>query len=406
MSGPVYSIHTLTDGSVGSPFARLRALLDGVEPEVTPAIDLTLGEPRETMPAFVAEALGESAADLAYYPTIRGTPALRQSISDWASRRYDLAAELDIEREILPCNGSREGLFYACFAAVARKAVHGRPAVLMCNPFYQVYLGAALASGCEPVFLNADKSTGHLPDLDHLAADAVLLDRTVAFYVCSPANPQGVIADEAYLARAIDLARRHNFMLFVDECYAEIYGGTAPPGALAVAQVRYQSLDKVVAFHSLSKRSNLPGLRSGFSAGDAAFHDQLFQFRNFAGPQMPGPIQHVSARVWSDDAHVALNRAAYQRKFDLCDQILGGKFGYQRPEGGFFLWLDMHHFGSAGEAAVTLWKRFGVKVVPGAFLAQPGRDGTNPGAGYVRVALVHDLATLQEALERIVKVAA
>ena len=400
------SIRALINGDIGSPFVKLRELLNDIPPGVTPAIDLSLGEPREQMPSFAAEALADAGASLAKYPTIRGSDELRQSIANWASRRYGENLKLDTEREILPCNGSREGLFYACFAAVGRKRVKGQPAVLMCNPFYQVYLGGAIAAGAEPIFLNADQRSGHLPDLEKIENDRALLERTVAFYLCSPANPQGTIASEVYLKRAIDLAQRYDFMLFVDECYGEIYGDAPPPGALSVTQKTTGSFDRVVAFHSLSKRSNLPGLRSGFSAGDAKFHDQLFRLRNLAGPQMPGPIQHLSARAWADDDHVARNRAAYSRKFDLCDQILAGKFGYQRPQGGFFLWLDMHQFGQAGEAAVTIWKRFGVKVVPGAFLARDGRDGCNPGAGFVRAALVHDQATLKQALERIVNVTA
>lgn len=396
----------MINGDVGSPFAKLRALLADVPPGMTPTIDLSLGEPREQMPDFISEALAEATPSLAKYPTMRGTSALRLAIANWASRRYGAEFKLEPDREILPCNGSREGLFYACFAAVARKPVSGRPAVLMCNPFYQVYLGGALAAGAEPIFLNATQATGHLPNLDEIERHPQLLERTVAFYLCSPANPQGAIASAAYLERALELARRYDFMLFVDECYAEIYADQPPPGALAVAQNTTDSFRNVVVFHSLSKRSNLPGLRSGFSAGDGAFHDQLFQIRNLAGPQMPGLIQHASAQVWADDDHVRANRLAYRQKFDLCDELLTGKFGYQRPEGGFFLWLDMHQFGSSGEATVTIWKRFGVKVIPGAELAQHGLDGSNPGAGYVRVALVHDRATLKEALERIVSVAA
>ncbi len=406
MSEQDFAIEALVNGGVESPFARLRALLGDMPPGRTPAIDLTLGEPRETMPAFVSEALAEVPQSLARYPTVRGSQALRSAIASWARRRFGAGLELDPEREILPCNGSREGLFYAGFAAVARKPTRGKPAVLMCNPYYQVYLGAAIAAGAEPIFLNATHATRHLPNLDEVADDPELLDRTVAFYLCSPANPQGAFANRAYLERAIELARRHNFMLFVDECYSEIYANEPPPGALEVAQAATGSLSHVVAFHSLSKRSNLPGLRSGFSAGDGDFHEQLFGVRNLVGPQMPGPIQHVSARVWADDDHVTHNRLAYREKFDLCDALLEGKFDYQRPQGGFFLWLDMHQIGSSGEATVTLWKRFGVKVVPGAFLAQTGRDGSNPGASYVRLALVHDRATLKEALERIVIVAA
>ena len=356
------------------------------------------------MPAFVADKLREAAGSLANYPPIRGSEELRQAIAAWLERRFGAELAIDPAREILPCNGSREGLFYACFPAVGRKRV-GRPAVLICNPYYQAYMAAAYATGAEPVFLNATAATGFLPDLDDLARDAALLERTAAFYLCSPTNPQGAVADAAYIRRALDLARTHGFMLFLDECYSEIYSGAPPEGGLAVAARTLQRFANLVVFNSLSKRSNLPGLRSGFAAGDAKFMDTLFEVRNLAGPQVPGPTQHASAAVWADEEHVAANRAAYRRKFDVCDEVLGQRFGYVRPAGGFFLWLDMSQFGSGADAAVTLWKRCGVKVVPGAFLGSADRTGVNPGADYVRVALVQDEDTIQEALERLVQAA-
>lgn len=396
----------LTDGSILSPFSRLRRLLDGVPPGNAKPIDLTLGEPRETMPEAIAERLAEPQGELAKYPAIRGSDALRSSIAGWLGRRYGIAGGVDAGSEILPCNGSREGLFYAAFPAVGRKAAIDHPAVLMCNPYYQAYLGAALATGSEPVFLNATAETGHLPDLDALAQDEPLLRRTAAFYLCSPANPQGAVASADYLLRALELARAYDFLLFVDECYSEIYSGAPPTGGLEVAARTGARFKNLLVFNSLSKRSNLPGLRSGFMAGDAQFLATLFEVRNLVGPQMPGPVQHASAAVWADEAHVTRNRAAYQAKYDVCDAVLGQRFGYRRPAGGFFLWLDLSQFGQASEAALTLWQRIGVKVVPGAYLAQAGRDGLNPGANYVRVALVHDAATIREALERIVHVSA
>jgi N-succinyldiaminopimelate aminotransferase len=400
------TLAALADGTILSPFSRLRQLLDGVPPGQRP-IDLTLGEPRETMPPFVAAKIAEAEALFAKYPPIRGSDELRQAIADWIGRRYGLADAIDPAREILPCNGSREGLFYAAFPAVGRKRDgNGRPAILMCNPFYQAYLGGALAAGAEPVFLNATAATGHLPDLDALEADTDLLARTAALYLCSPANPQGAVADEAYIARALALARAYDFLLFFDECYSEIYSGAPPVGALQVAAKTPERFRNLVVFNSLSKRSNLPGLRSGFSAGDAAFLDTLFEVRNLVGPQMPGPTQHASAAVWAEEQHVTANRLAYAAKYDVADAVLGARFGYRRPAGGFFLWLDMGVIGDCEYAALTLWKRFGVKVIPGAYLAQTGRDGTNPGAPYVRVALVHDAGTIREALERFVHVSA
>lgn len=407
MSSP-FSLAALADGTILSPFSRLRTLLDGSPPSGhTHPIDLTLGEPRETMPAFVGARLAEAEALLARYPAIKGSDTLRGAVGDWLGRRYGLGGEIDPAREILPCNGSREGLFYAAFPAIARKDFgHRRPAVLMCNPYYQAYLGAALAAGAEPVFLDATRETGHLPDLDALENDGDLLARTAALYLCSPANPQGAVADETYIARALALARAHDVMLFFDECYSEIYSGRPPPGALEVASKTPERFGNLVVFNSLSKRSNLPGLRSGFMAGDDAFLARLFEVRNLVGPQMPGPVQHVSAAVWADDAHVAANRAAYAAKYDVADAVLGTRFGYRRPAGGFFLWLDVSHIGNCEHTALTLWKRFGVKVIPGAYLAQAGPRGTNPGAPYVRAALVHDAETVREALERFVLVSA
>ncbi len=312
----------LTDGSILSPFSRLRRLLDGVPGGNAKVIDLTLGEPRETMPERIALRLAEPAGELAKYPPIRGSDALRGSIAGWLGRRYAIAGGVDAATEILPCNGSREGLFYAAFPAVGRKAQIERPAVLMCNPYYQAYLGAALATGADPVFLNATAETGHLPDLDALARDEALLRRTAALYLCSPANPQGAVASESYISRALELARAYDFMLFLDECYSEIYSGAPPAGGLEVAARTAERFQNLLVFNSLSKRSNLPGLRSGFMAGDAGFLATLFEVRNLVGPQMPGPVQHASPAVWADEANVIKNRLAYQAKYDVCDVVL------------------------------------------------------------------------------------
>jgi aspartate/methionine/tyrosine aminotransferase len=212
------------------------------------------------------------------------------------------------------------------------------------------------------------------------------------------------VGSAEYVRRAVDLARRHDFMLFFDECYSEIYTGEPPTGALEVAAKTPERFRNVIVFNSLSKRSNLPGLRSGFAAGDGDFLETLAEVRNLTAPQMPGVVQHASAAIWSEEQHVSVIRQAYRTKFDICDEVLQGRLGYRRPAGGFFLWLDMSQIGGGVDAAVTLWKRCGVKVVPGAFLAQPGADGSNPGENFVRVALVHDPVTIREALNRIVSV--
>jgi aspartate/methionine/tyrosine aminotransferase len=399
---PTSGLEALASGAILSPFTLLRRLLDGVEAGHERSIDLTLGEPRETGPSFLVDKLAEAAGEYAKYPPIRGTEELRGAIAKWFVRRYGAATTVDPGHEILPLNGSREGLFYAALPAAGRKRVAGRPAVLLPNPYYGAYIGAALAVGADPIYLNATEETGHLPDLDRLEADPDLLDRTVAFYLCSPANPQGAVADAAYVRRALALARRHDFILMFDECYSEIYSTEPPPGGLEVAATTPERYANIVVFNSLSKRSNLPGLRSGFVAGDAAFIESFAEVRNLVAPQVPGPTQHASAAIWAEEQHVAVNRQAYRVKFDICDEVLGNRLGYRRPAGGFFLWLDMEQLGGGEAAAVTLWKRCGVKVIPGAYLAQPDARGINPGTRYVRVALVQDAATIREALKRIV----
>ena len=405
--GTVSSIHGLAQmasGAIISPFTRLRRLLESVAPGHAKPIDLTLGEPRETMPGFIIDKLREAEALYAKYPPIRGSEELRGAIADFLARRYALTSPVDPATEIIVTNGSREGLFTACLPARGRKSLAPgvRPAVLICNPYYQAYLGAALTVDAEPVYLNATAATGHLPDLNALAGDAALLDRTIALYLCSPANPQGAVASASYIEQALELARRHDFMLFLDECYSEIYSAEPPPGGLEVASRTPQRFANIVVFNSLSKRSNLPGLRSGFVAGDATFIESLAEIRNLIAPQVPGPTQHASAAVWAEEQHAAANRQAYRKKFDVCDRVLdGGRFGYERPAGGFFLWLDMSQFGGGSKAAVTLWQQAGVKVLPGGFLAQPGADGVNPGDAYVRVALVHEPAVIEEALLRL-----
>ena len=400
---PGSGLEALAHGAVLSPFTRTRRLLEGVQPGNAKAIELTIGDPREAMPAFTPDKMSDAKDLLASYPKIRGSDELRGAIAAWIGRRFDMAGGIDPNGEILPVNGSREGLFFAAFPAAGRKSVAGRPAMLVVNPFYQAYLGAAYATNCEPIFLNATAETGHLPDIDALERDEDLLARTVGFYLCSPANPQGAVASPAYLAKALALARAYDFMLFLDECYSEIYTQDAPIGGLQIAAGTPERFKNLVVFNSLSKRSNLPGLRSGFAAGDPVFLETLAEIRNMTAPTMPGPVQHASAAVWSDEQHVTAIRQAYRKKFDVCDELLAGRFGYRRPAGGFFLWLDANRLGGAEDAALTIWKHCGVRVIPGAYLAEPDRRGINPGASYVRAALVEDAATIREALQRIVE---
>ena len=404
---PATGLETLAQGAVLSPFTRINRLLADVAPGHTRVIEMTAGDPKEVMPGFVPDKLVEAKHLLSTYPKIRGSDDLRAAIASWLGRRYGIAGLIDPAREIHPLNGSREGLFFAALPAVGRKALPGRPLMLLPNPFYQAYLGATLGTNCEPFYLNATAATAHLPDLDALAQEPEILQRAAAFYLCSPANPQGAVASPHYLRQVLALARQYNFMLFLDECYSEIYGGEeAPTGGLEIAAATPERYKNLVVFNSLSKRSNLPGLRSGFAAGDGDFLETLAEIRNLTAPQMPGIVQHASTAVWSEEQHVTVIRHAYRVKFDICDELLAGRFGYRRPAGGFFLWLDMSHLGGAEQATLTLWKRCGVKVTPGVYLAHEDRHGVNPGRDYIRVALVHNAATIREALERIVAVSA
>jgi N-succinyldiaminopimelate aminotransferase len=378
---------------VRSPFDRLRALLDGFAPGAEP-IDMSIGAPRHPVPDSVAGIIHEHAEDWQPYPPIRGTHSLRSAIADWHARRYPtLAGRMDPNAHILPLSGSREGLFSATFLAIARRPDVARPVVLIPNPFYQAYAAGALVGAAEPHFLPATAETGGLPDFGAVPED--VLARTAAMFVASPANPQGAIASRDYLAGLIALARRFDIMVFVDECYSEVYAAAAPPGALEVA-AQTGGFANVVSFNSLSKRSNVPGLRSGFCAGDADFLARFSAFRNVACPQMPLPIQAASAALWSDEAHVEESRALYREKFALAENILG----VAAPDGGFFLWLDVARLGGGEHAALALWRETGVKVIPGGYLAAQA-DGPPPGTDRIRVALVGDLPATREGLARL-----
>src|SRR5581483_6122885 len=388
----LHGLQALAHGAVLSSFTRTARLLEGIAPGHKNPIEMTSGDPKEKMPGFVVDRLVEAKDLLGTYPRIRGSDELRKAIAAWLRRRYSLPSDIDFEHEVLPVNGSREGLFFATLPAVGRKTFVGRPVILLPNPFYQAYLGGTYAADCEPVYLNATAETGHLPDLDALAREPDILRRTAALFGCWPGKPEGSVGSGDYIAKALALAREHDFMLFMDECYSEIYVGEPPTGALEVAAATPERFKNLVVFNSLSKRSNLPGMRSGFTAGDADFLDTLAEIRNLTAPQMPGPIQHASAAVWSEEQHVAVIRQAYRAKFEVCDQLLKGRFGYRRPAGGFFLWLDMAELGGGEAAALAIWKRCGVKTIPGVYLAHEDRHGVNPGRDFIRVALVHDAA--------------
>jgi N-succinyldiaminopimelate aminotransferase len=385
--------------SARSPFVRLRELL-GDAPPGKPAISLAVGEPQHAIPPFVAPVIAAHVAEFGRYPMNKGLDAFAEAVAQWLGRRYDLPRPVDPAAEVLVLNGTREGLFLAALAAknyVPPRA--GRPAVLVPNPFYAAYSAGAIAADCEPVYLPATAASGFLPDLDALSDE--LLSRTVAFYLASPSNPQGAVADRAYLDKLTALARRFDFLILADECYCEIYSTDVPPGMLEAAGADFKN---VVVFHSLSKRSNLPGLRIGFAAGDCKFLASYLELRNVAAPQVPTPMQHVAIAAYNDETHVEENRRLYREKFDLADQIIGDRYGYRRPAGGFFLWLDVSAQGGSEKATELLWRKVGLRVVPGRYLAREQNDGSNPGADYIRVAMVQNKEITAEGLHRLVAV--
>ena len=373
-------------------FPRLRALLDPHAPEADP-INMTIGEPTHAFPDWVPQIIAESAAEFGKYPANDGTPQLQQAIAGWIARRY--AVSVDAATQILPLNGTREGLFNACIALCPETKDGKQPVVLTPNPFYQVYAVAALSVGAEPVYVPATDASGNLPDYASLPED--VLNRTAVAYICSPANPQGAVASEAYWRELIGLAERYDFQIFADECYSEIYRDTPPPGALQVAAQMGADPDRVVLFNSLSKRSNLAGLRSGFAAGGPESIKRLKQLRAYAGAPLPGPLQAVAAKAWSDEDHVTANRALYAEKYAIADEVFSGLGGYTPPEAGFFLWLPVE---DDEVATVRLWREAGIRVLPGSYLAREV-NGHTPGADRIRVAMVAEKDDMRRGLIRL-----
>ena len=372
-------------------FPRLRNLLDAHAPGGEP-IAMTIGEPRHPMPEFIGRILAENLAGFGVYPPNDGTPELLAAISGWIGRRYGVSVA---ENRLMALNGTREGLYNALIALCPEAKGGKPPVVLIPNPFYQVYAVAALTVGAEPVYVPATAATGFLPDYASLPKD--ILDRTAIAFICSPSNPQGAVASADYLADLLALAETHDFRVFADECYSEIWRDTPPPGILAVANTTGADPERAVAFHSLSKRSNLPGLRSGFVAAGPQAMTHIRKLRAFAGAPLPLPLQKVAEAAWADDAHVDASRVLYQQKFADADATFAGMQGYQPPGGGFFLWLPVED----GEAAaLKLWRETGVRVLPGAYLS---RDvgGDNPGNGYIRVALVAPRQETQRGLTQL-----
>lgn len=381
------------------PFEKLAQLKQGITPPADKShIALSMGEPTHATPHLVQEALLTHLHGLANYPTTKGVPELRQAIAGWISRRFQIPADgINPETQVLPVNGTREALF--SFAQCLIDPTKANPVVIMPNPFYQIYEGAALLAGAEPYYLNTLEDSGYLPDFDAVPDD--IWQRCQLIYICSPGNPTGSVIDQASHEKLLKLAEKHDFVIASDECYTEIYDdeNNPPPGLLQTAyNMGNTAFKHCVIFHSLSKRSNAPGLRSGFVAGDAEILKYYFQYRTYHGCAMPLPTQHASIQAWQDERHVVENRRLYREKFAAVIDILGDVCTVTKPPASFYVWLKTPIADT--EFAQQLFAQQNITVLPGSFLSRDC-DGVNPGLNHVRIALVAPLDECVEAAQRI-----
>ena len=388
------------DKLVAYPFERLNRLLDPIDPNDNVShIALSIGEPKHEPPQLVLDLLSDEEkmrSLFSIYPSTKGSAKLRQTISSWIQTRFSV--DLDAENEILPVNGTREALF-----SFAQSLLSGKPTsrVVMPNPFYQIYEGAALLAGASPYFCSSFEQNNYQQDFDSI--DPKIWKDTELIYICSPANPTGKSLTDKELENLINLAHRYDFYIASDECYSEIYLDTEkrPNSLLAVSHsMGNKNHERCVAFHSLSKRSNLPGLRSGFVAGDKTLLEQYFLYRTYHGCAMAGHVQEMSILAWGDESHVSINRDLYQEKFNLIETILGDSYPINRPEGGFYHWLKTPI--DDEEFSASLMNKFNVKVMPGSFLSRE-QNKKNPGANHVRVAWVSKITECREAANRLVE---
>ncbi len=380
------------------PFEKLARLKAGSEPPAGLShIALSIGEPKQPTPALIREALEARLEGLANYPLTRGQPELREAIAGWLTRRFGLpGGAIDPERHLLPVNGTREALFAFAQAVIDRSR---DPLVMLPNPFYQIYEGAALLAGATPRFLDTVAENRFLPDFDAVSEEEWI--RCQLLYLCTPGNPTGAVMPVETLQRVIRLAMEYDFVIASDECYSELYPDEAnpPPGLLqAAAAMGHTGFERCVVFHSLSKRSNAPGLRSGFVAGDPEVIRRFFLYRTYHGCAMPLPTQAASIAAWNDEVHVAANREGYRRRFDAVLEILDGALPVRRPEAGFYLWVETPIADT--EFARRLYAEENVTVLPGSFLSRP-HDGRDPGENRIRMALVAEEAECAEAARRI-----
>lgn len=374
------------------PFEKLNQLFADIQPADLPLIALSIGEPKHPAPAFVQQAIIEHFEHLSTYPNSKGLPELRQSIAAWLTRRFSLT-HIDPEQHILPVSGTREAIFSFVQAMVKREDT---PYVVMPNPFYQIYEGATLLAGAKPYFINCSEENGYLGDFD--AVPQQVWQNTALLFVCTPGNPTGAVISKQQLKKLIALSDEYGFVIASDECYSELWFEQAPLGLLEVcAEMGRHDYKNCVVFHSLSKRSNLPGMRSGFVAGDAALLKPYLKFRTYHGAAMPVQHQLASIAAWNDEQHVEENRVQYRAKFDLFQQELGHLLPLQKPDAGFYYWLKVEH---DEKFAKMLMEKAHIKVLPGRYLSRDTQSG-NPGENHVRLALVADLAQCEQAIQRL-----
>ncbi len=380
------------------PFQRLRDLFQGLtpNPDFSP-VNLSIGEPKHETPTIITEALAANLSGLASYPTTVGVPALREAINEWLQRRYKIPA-LNIDKAVLPVNGSREALF-AFAQAVIDTSVSQQPVVISPNPFYQIYEGAAFLAGATPYFINTTQENDYVMDLTQVPED--ILKRTQLVYVCSPGNPSGKVIDLQAWKTLFELSDKYGFVIASDECYSEIYfdEANAPVGALEAAHKLGRDFSRIVMFSSLSKRSNVPGMRSGFVAGDATIIEKFALYRTYHGCAMNPAVQAASIVAWSDEAHVIENRKLYSQKFGSVTPILKQVWSKtQLPDAAFYLWIDTQQDDTV--VSRELYQKLNITVLPGSFLAREAH-GFNPGKGFIRMALVASSEEANAAASRI-----
>jgi N-succinyldiaminopimelate aminotransferase len=381
---------------VDYPFQRLTRLLGDLPSGLADKkiVNMSIGEPQHRPPDFVAKILQEESSGWGKYPPMNGLPELRQTITQWLNKRYELKEKLLLsDQNVLPIAGSRGGLYQAAFIADNRDQNKKSPVILLPNPFYQVYAGAGLMAGAELYFMTSTKETNYLPNFMDIPKN--ILERTVLAYLCSPSNPEGAVANKEYLKNIVNLSRTYDFILAVDECYSEIYcSPEPPPGILQVVD----DLHNIIIFNSLSKRSSAPGLRSGFISGDKNIISAFAKLNSYCGAAIPLPIQKASIALWDDESHVQDSLRKYQQKIALTERFFGHWTGFKKADGGFFLWLPVE---DSEKAALLLWQKEGIRVLPGAYLARTDHREVNPGEKYLRIALVHDLDKTEESLSKI-----